>query len=72
MNKIDIPKERQFNVTYDIPLCGLTSEVVNGQAFHSQVFDLNGHDLINVSNLDVGKQVFAKTYGDKILVKRVA
>ena len=72
MRDIIIDNDRQFEVVYDIPVGGRTNEIVLGSAFHSQVFDLDRKDLINVSNLDVGKKVIPKTYGDNLLVRRVA
>tara|TARA_R100000995_G_scaffold84816_1_gene65005 strand:- start:1961 stop:2179 length:219 start_codon:yes stop_codon:yes gene_type:complete len=72
MRQIIIDNDRKFEVVYDIPFNGRTNDIVLGSAFNSQVFDLDRKDLINVSNLDVGKKVITKTYGDNILVRRVS
>ena len=64
---IEIPSDRKFEVEQ------FTVEIdVTGDMFHTELFDLNRKDLVNVSNLDVGKKVYATSYDHKILIKRVA
>jgi len=45
---------------------------VSGDVLHTQVYGLYNKDLVNVSNLDVGKKVYVTSYDNKIVVKRVA
>jgi hypothetical protein len=64
---IEVPSDRKFEVEQ------FTVEIdVTGDMFHTELFDLNRKDLVNVSNLDVGKKVYATSYDHKILIKRVA
>ena len=64
---IEVPSDRKFEVEQ------FTVEIdVTGDMFHTELFDLNRKDLVNVSNLDVGKKVYVTSYDNKILVKRVA
>ena len=39
---------------------------------YTHKYGLYNKDLVNVSNLDVGKKVYVTSYDNKILVKRVA
>mgnify|MGYP003117260359 FL=1 len=64
---IEVPSDRKFEVEQ------FTVEIdVTGDMFHTELFDLNRKDLVNVSNLDVGKKVYATSYDHKISIKRVA
>jgi hypothetical protein len=64
---IEVPSDRKFEVEQ------FTVEIdVTGDMFHTELFDLNRKDLVNVSNLGVGKKVYATSYDHKILIKRVA
>ena len=63
---IEVPSDRKFEVEQ------FTVEIdVTGDMFHTELFDLNRKDLVNVSNLDVGKKVYATSYDHKISIKRV-
>ena len=64
---IEVPSDRKFEVEQ------FTVEIdVTGDMFHTELFDLNRKDLVNVSNLDVGKKVYATSYDHKISIKRFA
>tara|TARA_R110002012_G_scaffold10394_3_gene47728 strand:+ start:11837 stop:12064 length:228 start_codon:yes stop_codon:yes gene_type:complete len=75
MNKvINIPNVRKFDVEYKGITHGPYTEEknVSGDVFNTQVYGLYAKDLINVSNLDVGKKVYVNSFGHKVLVRRVA
>ena len=65
---IEVPSDRKFEVEQ------FTVEIdVTGDMFHTDYIEERyKKDLVNVSNLDVGKKVYATSYDHKILIKRVA
>ena len=72
---INIPSDRKFFLHYVDKTMndkGKFENNVSGDVLHTQVYGLYNKDLVNVSNLDVGKKVYVTSYDNKILVKRVA
>tara|TARA_R100000278_G_scaffold47821_1_gene41314 strand:+ start:299 stop:520 length:222 start_codon:yes stop_codon:yes gene_type:complete len=69
---INIPSNRKFSLHYVDKVDLVNENNVSGDVLHTQVYGLYNKDLVNVSNLDVGKKVYVTSYDNKILVKRVA
>ena len=69
---INIPSNRKFSLHYVDKVDLANENNVSGDVLHTQVDGLYNKDLVNVSNLDVGKKVYVTSYDNKILVKRVA
>ena len=69
---INITSNRKFSLHYVDKVDLANENYVSGDVLHTQVYGLYNKDLVNVSNLDVGKKVYVTSYDNKILVKRVA
>tara|TARA_R100000995_G_scaffold81520_3_gene54413 strand:- start:1257 stop:1487 length:231 start_codon:yes stop_codon:yes gene_type:complete len=76
MNKnINIPSDRKFSIHYVGKTNGIFDNDeydVSGDVLNTEVYGLYEKDLINVSNLDVDKQVSVTSYNNKLLVTRTA